>query len=58
MGFLGIGVGFSGFSMGCRVFLLLLWISLDFFLFGVLGAQGFWAMGLTLDWVSMVEFDM
>ena len=35
--------------------------SLDFsrlFLFCVLGAQGFWAMGLALDWVSMVEFDM
>ena len=35
--------------------------SLDFsrfFLFCVLGAQGFWAMGLTLDWVSIGEFDM
>ena len=50
--------GILGFSMGCRVFLLFLWFSLDFFLFGVLGAQGFWAMGLTLDWVSMVEIEM
>ena len=29
-----------------------------FFLFCVLGAQGFWAMGLALDWVSMVEFEL
>ena len=56
-GFLG-SEWVSGFSLGCRVFLLLLRISLDFFSSVFLGAQGFWAVGLALDWVSMVEFEM
>ena len=56
--------GFLGSAWDSRVFYGMQGFSpssLDFsrfFLFCVLGAQGFWAMGLIVDWISMVEFDM
>ena len=42
--FLGIGVGFSGFSMGCRVFSPFPWISLEFF------SSVFWGLRGSEPW--------